>query len=181
MRKSLALTVLLTLLLALLVTAPAFAQQPVTITISPQAGQTASGTATLTPVGSQTQVVLTMTGLTPGIHANHIHVGACPNPGDIEIPLADLNADTQGNASATTMVQTPLATIQATQHALAVHSGPLPAPTIACGNIPVVAGVTAVPAVSGGPDAVVLSGLMAGIGTLMTSGAIWLRRRRALP
>lgn len=175
MRKCLAFAVLLALLLAALAMTPIFAQEPVTINIDPLPGETASGVATLTPMGNQTEVMVTMRGLTPGVHANHIHNGTCDDIGDIVYPLTDLNADDQGNASATTMLDVPLSTIQAAQHNITVHTGPLPAPTIACGEIPVMEGDGG----NGGSDMYLIGGLAAGVGLLIALGGILMRRRRA--
>ncbi len=175
MRKGLAFSALLALLLAVLAVTPIFAQEPVTININPLPGETASGVATLTPMGNQTEVVVTMSGLTPGVHSNHIHTGTCDNIGGIVYPLTDLNADAQGSASATTMLDVPLSTIQSAQHNITVHTGPLPAPTIACGEIPVMEGE----GMPGGTDMYLVGGLAAGVGLLLALSAILVRRRRA--
>src|SRR5919199_132537 len=55
----------------------ASAQQAVTIQLSPQNSSGITGTATLTPMGDQTRVVLTLAGAGAGPEPAHIHAGTC--------------------------------------------------------------------------------------------------------
>jgi hypothetical protein len=51
-----------------------------------------SGTATLTPDGDQTKVVLKVKGAT-GDHPVHIHNGTCSNLQDVVFPLTNIDAN----------------------------------------------------------------------------------------
>ena len=62
------------------------------------------GVVTLTEVDGETEVVVTLTGLEEGMHANHIHAGSCDAPGDVAFPLEELEADAEGGATATSTV-----------------------------------------------------------------------------
>jgi|GEM_PF-6686087 len=131
--------VLLTLLLIAVLTVACQAQaaaNEITVPISPVAGQQAHGTATLKsgPGTNQYTVTVTMDGLSPGQHPEHIHQGACPNPGAIAVPLTTLNAGADGKASATTTVNGQLSSVTDGQHSINVHQPNLA--QVACGTIP---------------------------------------------
>lgn len=94
----------------LAIPAGAAAQAPVNVTMNPTGGSGVSGTAQLTAVGQQTQVVVTIRGGTAsGAHVNHIHTGTCANQGGIVHPLTDIRTDASGGGSATSTVNAPLA------------------------------------------------------------------------
>ena len=130
--------VLALLLVAVLVVAcqTQAAANELTVPVSPVAGQQAHGTAVLKsgPGVNQYTVTVTMEGLSPGQHPEHIHQGACPNPGAIVVPLATLNAGTDGKASATTTVSGQLSSVTDGQHSINVHQVNLA--QVACGTIP---------------------------------------------
>ena len=47
-------------------------------------------------------ITISAGGLTPGLHAAHIHVGSCASQGGVLYMLMDLKADSAGNISAQT-------------------------------------------------------------------------------
>ena len=56
-----------------------------------------SGEATLTPQGSQLQVMVRLTGLAQGgEHPGHIHSGTCDAPGPVVTPLQPISAGADG-------------------------------------------------------------------------------------
>ncbi len=62
-----------------------------------------TGSATLTKADDgTTEVVVTMTGLTEGPHANHLHHGTCDEQGEVQVTLEELQASADGDATATT-------------------------------------------------------------------------------
>jgi len=130
--------ILALLLVAVLVVAcqAEAATSGITVPISPVAGQQAHGTAVLKsgPGTNQYTVSVTMEGLSPGQHPEHIHQGVCPNPGAIVVPLATLDAGADGKASATTTVNGQLSSVTDGQHSINVHQANLA--QVACGTIP---------------------------------------------
>jgi LPXTG-motif cell wall-anchored protein len=117
----------------------ALAQQAVTVQLSAQNNSGMTGTATLTPMGNQTRVVVTLQNA-PGPHPIHIHDGSCANLNPQ--PLYPLT--TVMNGSSETVVNASLSSIQGAQHAINVHKSPQEASVYtACGNIPTVAAAPA--------------------------------------
>ena len=68
-------------------------------------GNEVGGSITLTERDGATEVVVTLTGLEEGAHANHLHAGSCAAVGAVVHPLEELEADAAGNATATSTVQ----------------------------------------------------------------------------
>ncbi len=64
----------------------------INITLNNQNGSPETGTATLqsTGDGTQTLVTLKMANFPSVPQPAHIHIGACPKPGDIKYPLSDV-------------------------------------------------------------------------------------------
>jgi hypothetical protein len=145
MRK---LFILIGVLIALVAFNSAAAQNAVTVTLTQQNGSGVSGSATLTPMGNQTQVVINVTGEPAGAsEPAHIHVGACPNPGSVKYPLTNVV-----NGSSTTTVNAPLSSITAGNMAINLHQSQQNiSHYVSCGNIPVVATATTTPAAGGVP------------------------------
>lgn len=102
-----------------------------------------TGTATLSwDSSSKTLTVkVTLTGLAPSsIHPEHIHTGSCANQGAVLHPLAMLNADAHGDATATTTIPNVAAGIPASGWYVNVHNGPGLSPAdqflpIVCGDV----------------------------------------------
>jgi hypothetical protein len=138
--KRLSLVLSLALLLALALVGSVAAQSaPVTVTLATQNNSGVSGTATLTAVGNQTQVVVNVKGEPAGgSEPEHIHVGSCPAVGAVKYPLANVV-----NGTATTMVNVPLATLTAGTFAVNLHESAAKVTVyIACGNITATAGAS---------------------------------------
>jgi Cu/Zn superoxide dismutase len=68
----------------------AAATNALTVTMNAQNGSGESGTATLTQVGADVQVVLTLKNGSATPQPAHIHVGACSNIGDVAFPLSNV-------------------------------------------------------------------------------------------
>ncbi len=106
------------------------AQQSVTINLSAQNDSGQTGTAVLTPDGSGTKVVLTLSNA-PGPHPAHIHAGSCPTPGAVVFPLTTVT-----NGKSETTVAASIADILRAPHAVNVHKSPQEIPVYtSCGNI----------------------------------------------
>ena len=135
-RVSLSLTFALLLVLALVSTAAA-QSGPVTVTLASQNNSGVSGTATLTAMGNQTQVVVKVTGEPAGgSEPDHIHVGSCPAVGAVKYPLANVV-----NGTSTTVVNVPLSTLTAGTYAINLHESAAKANIyVACGDIKAAAG-----------------------------------------
>ena len=71
-------------------------------TLSEVDGNGVTGSATLTEADGTTEVVVTMEGLPEGPHANHLHHGTCDDQGEVHVTLEELQADADGDATATT-------------------------------------------------------------------------------
>lgn len=116
----------------LLVPAVAAAQaDSVTIDLAELNDSGVSGTATLTAMDGQTEVVVTLEGDDLSItRPNHIHAGTCDNLGGVEYPLTDVMDE------ATTVVDVDLATLLEGNFAVNIHMSADEIGTfIACGNI----------------------------------------------
>lgn len=94
-----------------------------------------SGTATLTPMDNQTEVVVSLEGeMLDTPRPNHIHTGTCDDLGGVAYPLETVTTE------ATTVVDTSLDSLMDGNHAINVHMSADEAGTyIACGNIPAMA------------------------------------------
>jgi hypothetical protein len=120
---------------ALLLIGAASAQQVVTVKMNPMNGSGIHGTATLTPQGNDTKVVLTLTGepVTASMPA-HIHAGQCGHTLNIR-PLYPLHS--VENGTSTTVVNAPLRLLTTGHFAINVHESEANLQQyVACGNIP---------------------------------------------
>jgi hypothetical protein len=76
-------------------------------TFATGANSTATGTATITPDGQKTRVVVSLAGLTANTkHAGHIHAGSCSAQGPVVVPLGDIASNASGAGSSSTDVDT---------------------------------------------------------------------------
>ena len=115
------------------------APMPGTVVVPLQAigGSNQTGSATLTSVGSKTNVVIALNGVTAdAVEPAHIHLGTCakldPKP---TYPLTSV----AGGQSATTL-NVPLSALQTGGFAINVHQSMTNISTyVACGNIPAAA------------------------------------------
>jgi hypothetical protein len=105
----------------------------VTVQLNERNGSGESGTATLTPDGDKTEVVLKLNGASAGKQPAHIHFNMCGGAlGDVFYTLNDVV-----NGSSNTNVPHALADLQASPYAINVHKSYERIETfVACGNIP---------------------------------------------
>lgn len=117
----------------------------VTVNLTAQNNSGVNGTATLTAQGTETLVTLTLTGQPDGsFEPAHIHTGTCANLDPTpQYFLTDSGTSSTGgqlwvqNGKATALVNVPLATLQASPHAINVHQSPTDLPAyVSCGDIP---------------------------------------------
>lgn len=106
--------------------------KPMTVKLEQQNGSGESGTATLTPQGDKTEIVLKLTGAPKDAQPAHIHAGSCaqldPKP---KIPLQNVS-----DGSSTTVVDMPLAQIMSGGGAINVHKSAQDIKTyVACGDL----------------------------------------------
>ena len=106
---------------------------PSTLSLQPMGGSTASGQATVTPNGPQTQVQIQLSGLTPGEHPGHIHTGTCEALGEVVQPLPVITAGQDGSGTADTTLALDAMTVMDGQHVISYH-GEGGAP-VACGSL----------------------------------------------
>jgi len=88
--------------------------------------QTLTGTATLVydPAAQTLTVTVTASGLTPGAHAAHIHLGSCASQGPVQYMLMDLTANSQGQVVRETRVISGVTSpIPASGMYLNIHQG----------------------------------------------------------
>jgi Cu/Zn superoxide dismutase len=88
--------------------------------------QTLTGTATLAydPTAQTLTVTVNASGLTPGAHAAHIHVGSCASQGGVQYMLMDLTANSQGQVVNETRVVTGVTSpLAASGMYLNIHQG----------------------------------------------------------
>jgi hypothetical protein len=107
------------------------------VAINPASGTQVSGTGLITDLGAgQIRVDLTITGLTPGSHNAHIHVGSCNQLGPVKYPLTPLQAGADGKSSSSTTVTASFSEITAGGLYLNVHNEPnTPTYNAACGDV----------------------------------------------
>ncbi len=111
----------------------AAAPSAVTVTLSAQNGSGENGTATLTQVGGDVQVVIALSGA-PAATAQpaHIHTGTCSDLGGVAYPLTSVT----GGKSTTTVKGVTIAALLAKPTAINVHqSADDLQKYVACGNI----------------------------------------------
>ena len=123
----------LALIAALMPIQPALAADAITVTLNPTNDSNTSGTATLTPEGNQTKVVIQMQGAPTGaVQPVHFHKGTCANldPKPVH-PLQDIK-----NGTSTTVVPVEMSKLTATPHTINVHKSATEMKTsVACGEV----------------------------------------------
>lgn len=169
-----ALSILVALVVALLAVGTAFAENPVTIQLTAENNSGVNGTATLTPMGNQTQVVINVTGEPSGAsEPDHIHVGQCgPTLGAVKYPLKNVE-----NGTSTTVVNASLTDLSNGNMAINLHESAANIKNYtACGNIPAMtmsgSSSGSLPSSGGAPVGIVLAGA-----ALAASAGYALRRR----
>lgn len=122
-----------------------------------------TGTATLTAVGADTQVVVSVTPVQTADQLLHIHTGPCPGVGGVLNPLTNIKAGT----STTTLVGVSLASRLTGGFAINAHNPADATKYTACGDIPAVG--TA--ATTAGAVTVAGNGTFSAVAVLPTSGS----------
>ena len=114
---------------------PAYAakEKPITVNLGAQNNSGETGTATLTPEGHKTKVVIEMSNAPAGVaQPAHIHEGTCANLD--KAPKWKLEPVKDGKS--TTVVPVSLETIVKTKTAINVHKSPKEIQDyVACGDI----------------------------------------------
>ena len=111
----------------------ASAQSPITVQIHPKRNSGVSGTATLTPQGNQTRVVVQLKGAASHVaQPAHFHSGTCnkldPKP---KFPLADVV-----DGTSTSVVSAPVSELASGKYTINVHKSAADIKTsVACGNV----------------------------------------------
>jgi hypothetical protein len=123
----------LALIAALMPIQPALAADAITVTLNPTSDSNTSGTATLTPEGKKTKVVIELQGAPTGaVQPVHFHKGTCANldPKPVH-PLQDIK-----NGTSTTVVPVEMSELTATPHTINVHKSAADMKTsVACGEV----------------------------------------------
>ena len=148
------------------------------ITMKAQNNSGQDGTVTIEAVGNQTRVTVNIKAGAAGVsQPAHIHEGTCAPLGGVTFPLTSVV-----DGKSTTMLDTPLATIQSQQRAVNVHKSAAEAAVfVSCGEIPLATGAapgapvtapapTTLPRTGGLPVAMfaLLGAGLLGAGTLVT-------------
>lgn len=166
--------VALALTLALFASVASAQTNSITVQLAAQNNSGQNGTATLTAMGDQTQVVINLPTGPAGAAVEqpvHIHTGACPTPGAVVFPLSNLK-----EGKSTTMVNAKLSDIANGKHAINAHKSAAEASVYtSCGNVQSIAMPAALPTT--GFDMGALT-LLAALGALLTLGGVALRRTR---
>jgi hypothetical protein len=108
-------------------------QSPITVQLQPRGDSGVSGTATLTPKGNQTQVVLKLKGNTSNVaQPAHFHTGTCDNLApQPKYPLKDVV-----NGESTSVISATVAELTSSPYTLNVHkSAAEMKSSVACGNV----------------------------------------------
>ena len=161
MRK---LAMLLGVGLAVAMLGVASAASPITITLDAQNSSGISGSAVLTPMGNQTQIVVTVTGEpAAGSEPMHVHTGQCgATLGGVKYPLKNVEGGTS-----TTTIAASLDSLQTGDFAINAHESAANIKNyIACGNIPAIAATSSLPNAGGVPvaAAILVAGALVGMG-----------------
>jgi CHRD domain len=90
----------------------------------PQGSLQGHATLTYDPGARTITVMVTASGLTPGRHVAHIHLGSCQSQGPVQYTLMDFTADRHGNINHETRTVTGVTTaLPATGWYLNLHQG----------------------------------------------------------
>jgi len=100
-------------------------------------GASVHGRAELFQNGSDVTVWVSLSGLTPGLHAVHLHAGTCAVPtSTVPVSLGDVTAGPDGKASMK-LASTSTIPVVGKGYSLDVHAGDstTPADVVACGDL----------------------------------------------
>ncbi|MFN8481663.1 MAG: CHRD domain-containing protein [Anaerolineae bacterium] len=149
-RKTIVL-VALALVLALVFASVTSAQNStVTVPLAAENNSGQTGTATLTAMGDQTQVVINVPAGPGGApQPAHIHDGDCKTPGKVVWPLTNVV-----DGKSTTMVPAKLADVATGKYLINIHKSAAEISVYtSCGQIPLQAGAAAQPTAAAGATA----------------------------
>lgn len=162
------------------------AQESVTVKLDPMGGSGVSGTATLTGVGEETQVVVDVQGLAPGATARAtMQANTCTMPSASFATLPDLTTDATGRATATGSIlfrgteHVALATMADGAHIITVQTDQV----VACGVIPALASASAPSGLpgTGGETFWLMPVMMVILGLCILSAGLFLWHRVGQP
>jgi Cu/Zn superoxide dismutase len=109
------------------------AKKTETVPLHSMGGSGVTGTALFSYDGTTTTVKLTVRHLKAGsVHAAHVHVARCSNPGHILYPFPDVHAGRNGIGVASTSLTGPFA---GKGWSVNVHVSTTNLTVIACGNV----------------------------------------------
>jgi hypothetical protein len=104
------------------------------VEITPLNDSGVTGQGILTPMGSETQVMVALNAAAGGTtHPGHIHQGTCESPGSVVQPLQPITLDANGSGTMTTTVPVDPNMVMNGQHVILYHGADA---YIACGSIP---------------------------------------------
>lgn len=107
------------------------------VSMAPVNNSGVTGTATFTPMGNQTQVMVQLMSAPEGSHEGHIHQGSCANLGQVVEPLETINVDASMMGTSTSTVAMADSAVMDGQHVVAFHkAGGDPGQPVVCGDIP---------------------------------------------
>jgi Cu/Zn superoxide dismutase len=94
------------------------------------------GRAELIQKDSDVTVWISLSGLTPGAHAVHLHAGTCAVPGAVAVSLGDVTAGPDGKVSMK-LASTSTIPVAGKGYSLDVHAGDstTPGAVVACGDL----------------------------------------------
>jgi len=94
------------------------------------------GRAELIQNGADVSIWVKLSGLTPGAHALHLHVGSCAAPGAVAVSLGDVTAGPDGTVFTKVTANSSIPVV-GKGYSLDVHAGASAAPgaTVACGDL----------------------------------------------
>jgi LPXTG-motif cell wall-anchored protein len=170
--RILSISLVLCVILTVIAVGNAFAQSSVTVQLNEINGSGVSGTATLTPKGTQTQIDVHVVGEPAGgSEPIHVHTGNCGAAlGPIKYPLQSVE-----NGTSSTVIDAPLESIETGHFAVNVHQSAANIGTyVACGNIPAIATTSSLPKTGGTPFAA-----LAFVGGVLAAIGLGIRRWRA--
>ncbi|MFN8499405.1 MAG: CHRD domain-containing protein [Anaerolineae bacterium] len=193
-RKTIVLVALAAVLALVFASVTSAQSTTVTVPLAAENNSGQTGTATLTAMGDQTQVVINVPagpGGTP--QPAHIHDGTCAAPGKVVWPLTNVV-----DGKSTTMVNAKLADIATGGYLINIHKSAAEVSVYtSCGQVPQQAGAAAQPTAAAGataagasaatkPAALPTTGsdmsffwIVVAVGALLALGGLALRRTRA--
>lgn len=96
-----------------------------------------TGQVEIRAVGVGTELRVTLTGATEGVHQGMVHAGTCEAPGEVIAQLQPITVDATGIGEATSEVTAALNTVMDGNHVVIYHeAGGEPGAPVTCATIP---------------------------------------------